>query len=128
MKVRDIVEKYTYRVEWSEEDATHFARCLEFPSLQAHGETAVAALREMGKAVSASIRWMEEDGDEIPDPLSLKKYRGNLTLRVPPAGIKNWSCNSRRRVSPSTSSFSQSCRLYSGTDEACPCDSLPTAD
>ena len=42
-------EKYTYRVEWSEEDNTHIARCLEFPSLQAHGKTAIQALKEIEK-------------------------------------------------------------------------------
>ncbi len=31
MKSHKIIEKYTYRVEWSEEDQLHIARCLEFP-------------------------------------------------------------------------------------------------
>ena len=39
MKIYELTEKYTYRVEWSEEDKTHIARCLEFPSLMAHGDT-----------------------------------------------------------------------------------------
>jgi predicted RNase H-like HicB family nuclease len=76
-------EKYTFRVEWSEEDKAHIARCLEFPSLAAHGPTAAKALREIESVVIAAIEWMQEDGEPIPEPLGLKKFRGNLTLRVP---------------------------------------------
>lgn len=80
----NIVERYTYRIEWSEEDKTHIARCLEFPSLLTHGDTAQEALKEMEFVVDETISWMKEDGEVIPEPLSSKKYKGNLTLRVPP--------------------------------------------
>ncbi|MCK4795839.1 MAG: toxin-antitoxin system HicB family antitoxin [Spirochaetes bacterium] len=79
-----ITEKYTYRIEWSEEDNTHIARCLEFPSLAAHGEKAEDALLEIEKVVEETIKWIEEEHEPIPEPLGLKKYKGNLTLRVPP--------------------------------------------
>jgi predicted HicB family RNase H-like nuclease len=78
-----LVDKYTYRVEWSEDDRVHIARCLEFPSLAAHGETAGKALAEIEKVVDESIRWMNEEHELVPEPFGLKKYRGNLTVRVP---------------------------------------------
>jgi len=31
------IDRYTYREEWSEEDGVYLARCLEFPSVAAHG-------------------------------------------------------------------------------------------
>lgn len=77
-------DKYTYRVEWSEEDGSHIARCLEFPSLAAHGETVEKAVKEIEVAVSEAIKWMEEEHEPIPEPLGLKKFKGNITLRVPP--------------------------------------------
>lgn len=77
-------EKYTYRIEWSEEDGCHVARCLEFPSLAAHGDTADKALREIETVVSESIRWLQEEGEHVPEPLGLRKFKGNLTLRIPP--------------------------------------------
>jgi len=83
MEIKKLIEKYTYRVEWSEEDNLHIARCLEFPSLAAHGRTVGAALREIEKVVEESIKWMKEENEEIPEPFGLKKYKGNLTLRVP---------------------------------------------
>ena len=83
MKSRKIIEKYTYRVEWSEEDQLHIARCLEFPSLAAHGKTIESALREIEKVVGKAVAWIKEENEEIPEPFGLKKYKGNLTLRVP---------------------------------------------
>jgi predicted HicB family RNase H-like nuclease len=79
----NLSEKYTYRVEWSEENQTHVAHCLEFPSLIAHGNTAYKALMEIQSVVAATIEWMKEDGEQIPEPYGTKKYKGNLTLRVP---------------------------------------------
>ncbi|QQO10359.1 type II toxin-antitoxin system HicB family antitoxin [Breznakiella homolactica] len=83
MEAKDLVDKYTYRVEWSEEDNAHIARCLEFSSLMAHGDTAKKALMEIEKVVKETIEWMEEEKEEIPEPFGLKKYKGNLTLRIP---------------------------------------------
>ena len=75
--------KYTYRVEWSEEDQVHIAHCLEFPSLAAHGSTVIEALEEIESVVAATVAWLKEDGEPIPEPFGTKAYRGNLTLRVP---------------------------------------------
>jgi predicted HicB family RNase H-like nuclease len=79
-----LVDKYTYRIEWSQEDNTHVARCLEFPSLSAHGTTVKDALSEIEFVVDETLKWMREEKEEIPEPLGLKKFKGNLTLRVPP--------------------------------------------
>ncbi|MBU1745541.1 MAG: type II toxin-antitoxin system HicB family antitoxin [Proteobacteria bacterium] len=78
------IEKYTYRIEWSEDDHCHVARCLEFPSLAAHSDTIEEALREIGYVVSESVKWMLEEGEAAPKPLGLKKFKGLLTLRIPP--------------------------------------------
>jgi predicted HicB family RNase H-like nuclease len=83
MEKNNLIDKYTYRVEWSEEDKVHVARCLEFPSLMAHGNTAGKALAEIEKVVTESVMWMEEEKEPIPEPFGLKKFKGNLTLRVP---------------------------------------------
>ena len=84
MDYKPLVEKYTYRVEWSEEDNTHIARCLEFPSLIAQGDTVAIALKEIEIVVEETLKWMEEESEKIPEPFGLKRYKGNLTLRIPP--------------------------------------------
>jgi predicted RNase H-like HicB family nuclease len=83
MEQIDFVDKYTYRIEWSNEDNTHIARCLEFPSIAVHGNTVKKALAEIEKVVRETIAWMKEEKEEIPEPFGLKKYKGNLSLRIP---------------------------------------------
>ncbi len=82
--MKKIIDKYTYRVEWSEEDNAHLSRCLEFPSLMAHGSSSENALEEIKKVVSESVKWMKKEKELIPEPFGLKQYKGNLTLRVSP--------------------------------------------
>lgn len=79
-----MMDKYAFRVEWSEEDGVHIAYCLEMPSLKAHGKTPEKALLEVRGVVLDTISEMKRAGEEIPEPLSLRKYKGNLTLRVSP--------------------------------------------
>ena len=71
-------DRYTYREEWSEEDNAYIARCLEFPSLLAHGATPEAALAELHSVVSAVVADMEQEGESIPEPLESKVYSGKL--------------------------------------------------
>jgi predicted RNase H-like HicB family nuclease len=82
--MKNEIKKYTYRIEWSEEDHCHVARCLEFPSLAAHGDSIEEALREIEYVVVESVKWMKIDGETVPEPLGLKKFKGHLTLRIPP--------------------------------------------
>jgi len=77
-------EKYTYRIAWSEEDNAQVARCLEFPSLAAHGSTSRAALSEIQSVVSATIDWLAEEKEKIPEPLGLHQFKGSISLRIPP--------------------------------------------
>ncbi|MCL2557398.1 MAG: type II toxin-antitoxin system HicB family antitoxin [Treponema sp.] len=76
-------EKYTYRVEWSEEDSAHVSRCLEFPSLAAHGNTVGDALANIMLAVEESVKWLAEEGAPVPVPFGMKSYKGNISLRIP---------------------------------------------
>ncbi|NLV69095.1 MAG: toxin-antitoxin system HicB family antitoxin [Spirochaetes bacterium] len=84
MKRSNLLDKYTYRIEWSEEDQAHIGRCLEFPSLAVHGKSAEEALKEIEYLVNETIKWMQEDKEEIPEPYGLKKFKGNLSLRITP--------------------------------------------
>lgn len=76
--------RYTYRVEWSDEDDAFVARCLELPSLAAHGESAIKALEEAQRAVDAAVDWIAEEGESVPEPMQLSSYRGNILFRTTP--------------------------------------------
>jgi predicted RNase H-like HicB family nuclease len=84
MSAAKLVEKYTYRVEWSCEDNIHIARCLEFPSLAAHGDTVAQALINIEDVVDESIKWLVEEKVPVPKPFGLKNYKGNISLNIPP--------------------------------------------
>lgn len=81
--------KYTYRIEWSDDDQLHIARCLEFPSLAAHGASPEMALKEIEWVVAESIRWIEEEEGVVPEPLGTRLYQGDITLRVSPDVYRN---------------------------------------
>lgn len=75
--------KYTYRVEWDEEDQICVARCLEFPSLAAHGPDDEAALHNLKLVVEDVLADLQSSGEPIPEPLSLRKYSGKVSFRMP---------------------------------------------
>lgn len=81
--------RYTFRVEWSEEDQLFIGRCLEFPSLGAHGDSPIKALKEIMAATDLAIEEMRSNGEEVPEPLSIRKFNGKILLRVPPAVHKD---------------------------------------
>ena len=79
-----IVDKYTYRVSWSEEDGEFVGLCAEFPSLSWLDRKPELALTGIRKVVSASIRDMKKSGERLPEPLAGRTYSGKFMVRVPP--------------------------------------------
>ena len=77
------VDKYTYRVTWSDDDGEFVGLCAEFPSLSWLDETAAAALSGIRKVVSDCVADMGNTGELIPVPLSTYRYSGKFTGRVP---------------------------------------------
>ena len=77
-------EKYTYRVMWSEEDQEHVGLCAEFPSLSWLSETQGEALNGITKLVADVLKDMAKGKEPIPEPLSLRQFKGSILLRVPP--------------------------------------------
>jgi len=82
--MKNFIDRYTYRVIWSEDDEEFVGLCAEFPYLSWLEPTREAALAGITKVVEESIEFMKEDGDPIPEPLQLHKYSGKFMVRVPP--------------------------------------------
>lgn len=76
-------DRYTYREEWSEDDGVYIARCLEFPSLLAHGASPEDALAELRLVVASVVLDMTDANEVLPEPLGAKSYSGKLVLRLP---------------------------------------------
>jgi len=75
---------YTYRVSWSEDDEEFVALCTEFPSLSFLSKTHIKALVGVLELVEEVVADMAKSGEEIPPPISYKKFSGKFQVRIPP--------------------------------------------
>jgi predicted HicB family RNase H-like nuclease len=78
------VDKYTYRVTWSEEDEEFIGLCAEFQSLSWLAETPEDALKGIRKIVRSCVKDMASGGEDVPPPLATKNFSGKFMVRVPP--------------------------------------------
>ncbi|MCB1695215.1 MAG: toxin-antitoxin system HicB family antitoxin [Halioglobus sp.] len=80
----DVVNAYSYRVLWSEEDQEHVGLCTELPSLSHLDEDFIGAAAGIRSLVASVVADMQEHGEVVPEPLSLRKYSGKFVVRVAP--------------------------------------------
>lgn len=85
-KIKDLLNKFTYRAEWSAEDRTYIACCIELPSIKAHADSAEGAIKEVKVPISVALETMLKDKETPPEPLGSRSYKGNLTLRAAESG------------------------------------------
>lgn len=78
------VEKYTYRVTWSEEDQEFVGLCAEFPSLSWLASTPEKALKGISSVVKECMEDMAQSNEDVPSPISSRHYSGKFMVRVPP--------------------------------------------
>ena len=85
MTEREVVEHYTYRVSWADEDEEFVATCVEFPSLSWLAESRSAALDGIVNLVSDVVKDMLRDQEDIPEPLAEHKFSGKFLVRTSPS-------------------------------------------
>ena len=78
------IDRYSYRVTWSEEDRDYVGTCLEFPSLSWLENSPEKALAGIRAVVVDCVRDMKTGGEAIPEPISTKHYSGKFMVRVSP--------------------------------------------
>jgi predicted HicB family RNase H-like nuclease len=78
------LDRYTYRLTWSEEDGEHVGLCVEFASLSWLDSSPERALSGIRKLVKETLADMVKSGESPPEPLSLRRYSGKFMVRVPP--------------------------------------------
>ena len=77
-------DKYSYRVMWSEEDQDFVGTCAEFPSLSWLKSSPEAALKGIRALVKSVVKDMMKNKEDVPEPISSRKYSGKFMVRVPP--------------------------------------------
>ena len=78
------IDRYTYRVTWSEEDQEHVGLCAEFPSLSWLEKNPEKALAGIRKLVSSCVKDMAANKEAVPEPISARSFSGKFMVRVPP--------------------------------------------
>ena len=76
-------DKYTYRVLWSEEDDEFVGLCAEFPSLSWLASSPEKALKGIRTVVKDCASDMVNSKEDLPLPISARKYSGKFMVRVP---------------------------------------------
>ncbi|BDR52320.1 hypothetical protein KIM372_02270 [Bombiscardovia nodaiensis] len=77
-------DRYTYRVQWDEENGKFAATVAEMPSFSWIASTPEGALRGLRMIVDEAIDDMEERGEALPVPIMERHYSGHFTLRLTP--------------------------------------------
>ncbi len=77
-------DRYLYRVIWSEEDEEYVGLCAEFGLLSHLDDTPEKAFAGIRALVAFCVDDLQKEGAPVPEPLSIRRYNGTLTLRVPP--------------------------------------------
>ncbi len=80
----ELIDRYTYRVFWSDEDEEYVALCAEFGLLSHLDDTPEKALTGIREVVAHAVQLNREEGIPVPEPLSTRRYSGTITLRIPP--------------------------------------------
>lgn len=77
------MNKYGFKLFWSDEDEGYIATCLEFPTLSAFGETPKIALAEAHIALDLFIEEYKVMNKSLPKPHSLIEFSGQFRVRLP---------------------------------------------
>ncbi len=78
------INKYTYRITWSEGDQEFVGLCAEFPGLSWLAPDPDDALKGIRSVVKECVEDMAQSGEGIPVPISTRQYSGKFIVRVPP--------------------------------------------
>ncbi len=70
-KTTKYIKHYSYSVSYSLEDEAYVAECIEL-GIMADGQTQEEAIAQIKEATRVHLLMLEEDGDEIPQPLTLQ--------------------------------------------------------
>lgn len=78
-----MTDRYSFSIQWSEENGGFVATSPEFPGLSAFGETRAEAINEAETALSLFIESLEEEGTPLPQPNEVKEFSGQFRVRLP---------------------------------------------
>jgi predicted HicB family RNase H-like nuclease len=82
MRYHAIVNRYTYRAEWSADQGEYVGRCLELSWLSRWAPTMQQAIAAVERAAD---EYLAECEGSAPRPLTERKFSGKFLVRTSPA-------------------------------------------
>jgi predicted HicB family RNase H-like nuclease len=79
-----MLDKYSYRVTWSDDDCEFVGLCAEFPGLSWLSKTQDAAFKGIRKLIADVVKDMKKNNEPIPDAIATKRFSGKFMVRIPP--------------------------------------------
>ena len=79
-----MLDKYSYRVTWSEDDGEFVGLCAEFPSLSWLSKSQDGAFKGIRKLVAEVLKDMAQQKEALPEAIATKHFSGKFVVRVPP--------------------------------------------
>ncbi len=73
---------YSYIVEWSEADECYLGSIVELEKNMTCGETPEEVIKNLKEALEAYVNTSIANNMEIPEPLKLTDFKGNITYRT----------------------------------------------
>ena len=73
---------YTYVIEWSEIDGCFLGSIVELERNMTCGQTREEVLSNLKEALISYVATSLENNMEIPEPLKIKDFKGNITYRT----------------------------------------------
>jgi len=92
------------RVAWSPEDGVYVASCPEMENLAAHGDDPGEAVSELSKGLQLAIATYEEEGWELPEARTTRRYSGQFRVRLPES-LHAWLADESDREGVSLNTF-----------------------
>jgi predicted HicB family RNase H-like nuclease len=79
-----MLDRYSYKVRWSDDDNEFVGLCAEFPSLSWLSKSQDAAFKGIRKLVAETLTDMEQNKELIPEAIATKHFSGKFVVRVLP--------------------------------------------
>ena len=73
---------YTYIIEWSEIDGCFLGSIVELERNMTYGQTREEVLSNLNEALVSYVTTSLKNNMEIPEPLKIKDFKGNITYRT----------------------------------------------
>jgi len=73
---------YSYIVEWSDADGCYLGSIVELEKNMTCGDSPEEVITNLKEALEAYINTSLANGMEIPEPLKLSDFKGNITYRT----------------------------------------------